>query len=94
MKEKILKVLTSKYAQCVYSMLMAFGAVSGELRIGSSHLTAWIIGLCVSVGFGLLWEVFRYIMLGEKSGGFQWKNITAWVVGCAFGVAAAYVMGC
>lgn len=88
MKQKIVKALTSRWAQLVIALVLSLIMTRQEIGLGNQS-TAWMIGACVAVGFGAMWEVFRYVMTGD---GFQWINITVWIIGGALGIGTGYLM--
>jgi len=85
--KKILSVLTSKWAYFVYAIILAFLASFQEIALGN-EVVAWIMGLAVAVGFGLIAEAFRKIINYDK---YILKNVLPWLIGGVVGCLISYL---
>jgi len=85
--KKILSVLTSKWAYAVYAAILAFLASFQEIALGN-EVVAWIMGLAVAVGFGMIAEAFRKVINYDK---YILKNVLPWLIGGVVGCLIAYL---
>jgi len=88
MKNKIISVLTSKWAYFVYAVILAGLGAWQELLLGNQGV-AWLMGLVIVTLFGALAEAFRYVATHSK---YLVKNILPWIVGGVVGDLVIYAV--
>lgn len=83
------KILTSKWAQAVYALVLSALMAWQEVSLGGS-LTGALMGMVTATAFGLMVETIRFAM---KHGGWTIVNVLPWIGGGIVGAAIVAAFG-
>lgn len=87
MKEKLLKVICSKWLGVVIGAIVTIILMGEEKALGDM-INSWALGLITSLLFGCLAECFRLVIMKK----FIWTNILYYLGGSIIGMIIMFAM--
>lgn len=88
MKEKLLKVICSKWLGVVIGALIVIILMGEEKALGDMT-NSWVLGLITSLLTGAFAELFRHKIAEEK---YDWRSLLCYLVGGIIGMIIMFII--